>query len=95
MTPEVLGLVKRPRDMGDHYVGVNEGRNPLSRAFEVISMGAPCSKIAFTSRNFPAFPVTNTTPKIGFLSLGGGDLVPSLCIFTRMSRKEGRGRQLP
>lgn len=63
-TLEVLGLAKSPRDMGDHHVSANDGWNALSRACEVISMGAPCSKIASTSRNFPAFPVTNTVPKI-------------------------------
>ena len=53
-------------------------------------MGVPCSKIAFTSRNFPAFPVTNTAHKefiVVFLS--GTDLAPNLCISTSFHAEDG------
>lgn len=55
-------------------------------------MGVPCSKIAFTSRNLFAFPVTNTVQEIqiGCCLPHGMGLAPNLCIST--SRMDERSR---
>ena len=60
---------------------VSQDWHSLSSACDVISTGVPCSRIAFISRNFLAFPVTNTVKEFGYCPLVRWGLrAPNLCI---------------
>lgn len=59
-------------------------------------MGFPCSKIAFTSRSFPAFPVTNTVQGVNFrLRARAGRISHLVSAFPRRGWERMGGRQLP